>query len=133
MFRTAIEKVLVERRDCLRIILNYFSVNRNYLSLSMNGNISTIVPIVIQAVENLIPDANNRKRTFDAILELMSDRPGIAEPKTLLALLRYSNGSVEGFRKAAWQSHPHFWMDEIEHIFPTMKDAEEWVKSLSKS
>jgi hypothetical protein len=24
-------------------------------------------------------------------------------------------------------------MDEISHIFPTMKDAEEWVQSLSKS
>ena len=96
-------------------------------------NIPEIEPIVVLAVENLFPDVNTRKNAFKIILEITKERKGVADPKTLLALLCYSNGNVEKFQKSAWQSHPHFWMDEIEHIFPTMKDAEEWVKSISKS
>jgi hypothetical protein len=96
-------------------------------------NNSQIEPIVVQAVENLFPDVDTQKRAFKVILEIVKERQGVADPKTLLALLRYSNGNVENFRKAAWQSHPHFWMDEINPIFRTLKDAEEWVKSISKS
>ena len=72
-----------------------------------------------------------QKKTFECILEFKKDRKGVADLKTLLALLKYSNGNLELFRKSAWQSHPHFWMDEISHIFRTMEDAENWVKSLS--
>ena len=96
-------------------------------------NIPGIEPIVIQAVESLFPDVNTQKNTFECILEFKKDRKGVADLKTLLALLKYSNGDLELFRKSAWQSHPHFWMDEISHIFRTMEDAEKWVKSLSKS
>jgi hypothetical protein len=97
------------------------------------ANIPGIEPIVVQAVESLFPDTNTQKNAFNAILEVTKERKNVADPKTLLALLHYSNGDLEKFRKSAWQSHPHFWMDEIGHIFRTMEDAEEWVKSLSKS
>jgi hypothetical protein len=100
--------------------------------IPMPTNIPGIEPIVVQAVENLFPDVNTQKSAFESILEISKERKGVADPKTLLALLCYSNGNIEEFRKAAWQSHPHFWMDEIEHIFSTMKDAEEWVKSITK-
>ena len=96
-------------------------------------NIPGIEPIVVQAVENLFPDVNTQKNTFECILELRKDRKGVADLKTLLALLKYSKGDLELFRKSAWQSHPHFWMDEISHIFRTLEDAEKWVKSLSES
>ena len=96
-------------------------------------NIPGIEPIVVQAVENLFPDVNTQKNTFECILEFKKDRKGVADLKTLLALLKYSKGDLELFRKSAWQSHPHFWMDEISHIFRTMEDAEKWVKSLSET
>ena len=96
-------------------------------------NIPGIEPIVVQAVESLFPHVNTQKNTFECILEFKKDRKGVADLKTLLALLKYSKGDLELFRKSAWQSHPHFWMDEISHIFRTMEDAEKWVKSLSES
>jgi hypothetical protein len=96
-------------------------------------NIPEIEPIVVQAVEALFPDMDTRKSVFKIILQIIRERKGIADPKTQLALLRYSCGDVEKFRESAWQSHPHFWMDEIGQIFPAMKDAEAWVRSISKS
>lgn len=92
-----------------------------------------VEPIVVQAVENLFPDDVIQKDAFKCILEFKKDRKNTATPKTILALLKYSKGDLELFRKSAWQSHPHFWMDEISHIFNTIDDAEKWVKSLSES
>ena len=106
-----------------------FSKNRSSPIKTIPG----IEPIVVQAVENLFPDANDQNKIFEYILELKKDRKGVANLKTLLALLKYSKGDVELFRKSAWQSHPHFWMDEISHIFRTIEDAENWVKSLKES
>jgi hypothetical protein len=91
-------------------------------------NVPGIEPIVVQAIEHVFPSIQDQKRAFDYILEY--EGPGT---RSLLALLYYSKGDIEIFRDRSAQSHPHFWMDEISHIFPTMKDAEEWVKSLSKS
>jgi hypothetical protein len=99
----------------------------------MPMDIPGIEPIVVQAVESLFPDVNTQKRAYEYILQIKKERQGIADLKTLLALLKYSKGDVELFRKSAWQSHPHFWMDEISHIFRTLEDAEEWAKSISKS
>ena len=92
-----------------------------------------IEPIVAQAVESLFPDTDIQKETFEFILEFKKYRKGVADLKTLLALLKYSNGDLALFRKSAYQSHPHFWMDEISHIFRTVEDAEEWARSLSTS
>jgi len=96
-------------------------------------NIPGIEPIVVQAVESLIPDADTQKKTFECILEFKKDRKGVADLITILALLKYSKGDLALFRNSAWQSHPHFWMDEISPIFRTMEAAEKWVKSLSES
>ena len=96
-------------------------------------NIPGIEPIVVQAVENLFPNDSVQKEVFKSILEFKKARTNISTTQTILALLKYSNGDLELFRKSAWQSHPHFWMDEISHIFRTMEDAEKWVKSLSES
>jgi hypothetical protein len=53
----------------------------------------------------------------------------------LLALLSYSNGKRENILEANSPliGNYHFMMDEIEPIFPKMKNAEEWVKSITKS
>ena len=92
-----------------------------------------IEPIVVEEVESLFPDIDTQKKMFECIIEFKKDRKGVADLKTLLALLKYSKGDSELFRKSAWQSHPHFWMDEISHIFRTLEDAEKWAKSLSES
>ena len=96
-------------------------------------NISGIDPIVVQAVERLIPDVDEQDVLFDYILEVTKQRKSVGDLKTLLALLKYSGGDAEKFKASAWQSHPHFWMDEISHIFRSVEEAMEWVKSLSKS
>lgn len=96
-------------------------------------SIPGIEPIVVQAVENLFPDDGTQEEAFKSILEFKKDRTNTATPKTILALLKYSNGDLALFQKSAWQSHPHFWIDEINHIFRTMEDAEKWVESLSES
>jgi len=96
-------------------------------------SIPGIEPILVQAVEHIFPDANIQKDAFEFILELKERRKGVADLKTLLALLKYSDGDFEKFKKSSWQSHPHFWMDEISHIFRTVEDAENWVESLSES
>jgi len=96
-------------------------------------NIPGIEPIVVQAVENLFPDDSIQKEVFKSILEFKKGRTNATTTQTILALLKYSNGDLELFRRSAWQSHPHFWMDEISHIFNTMEDAEKWVRSLSES
>jgi hypothetical protein len=96
-------------------------------------NIPSIEPVVIQAVENLFQNEIVQEEAFKSILEFKKDRQNTATPITILALLKYSKGDLELFRKSAWQSHPHFWMDEISPIFRTMEDAERWVKSLAES
>jgi hypothetical protein len=63
--------------------------------------IPEIEPIVIQAVENLFSDVHEQETVFKYILEITKQRKGVADPRTLLALLRYSNGNVEDFHKAA--------------------------------
>ena len=65
-------------------------------------NIPGIEQIAVQAVKNLFPDANTQKKTFECILEFKKDREGVADLKTLLALLKYSKGDLELFRKSAW-------------------------------
>ncbi len=113
--------------------MNFFKKLSSNNTATPIKNIPGIEPIVVQAVESLFLDVNTQKSTFECILEFKQDRKGVADLKTLLALLKYSKGDLELFRKSAWQSHPHFWMDEISHIFLTMEDAEKWVKSLSES
>ena len=88
--------------------------------------VSEIEPIVVQAVECLFPDVRHHKYVFN----ILRERGGTL---TRLALLKYCDKDSEKLRAASYQSHPHFWMDEISPIFRTMEDAEEWVKSLEKS
>ena len=98
----------------------------------LTNNIPGFDPFVIKAVGYLFPDADTQKYVFESILEVTKERKSVGNLKTLLALLKYSSGDAEKFKDSAWQGHPHFWMDEISHIFRTDEDAREWVKSLSK-
>lgn len=111
--------------------MNFFKKLFNKNTTPPIKNIPEIEPILAQAVESLFREVDIQKSTFECILEFKKDRKGVADLITILALLKYSKGDLDLFRKSAWQSHPHFWMDEISHIFLTMEDAEKWVKSLS--
>ena len=93
---------------------------------SPTQRIPGIEPIVVHATEQIFLNVQDQKSAFAYIR-------GQNSPKLQLALLYYSEGNIEKLRKASAQSHPHFWMDDIAPIFSTMEDAEEWVKSLSKS
>ena len=94
-----------------------------------------IQPIVVQAIENLIPNIDDQKLAFTCVLELEKKGRTFRDPRVLLALLSYSAGKIENLRAAAAASHtdPRFWVEDIEPIFPKMKAAEEWVMSITKS
>jgi len=92
-----------------------------------------ISPIVVQAIEIVFPNIDDQKLVFNCILELEKRGRTFRDPRLLLALLSYSNGNIEKLQGSASVTHYHFWVEEIEPIFPKMKAAEEWVKSITKS
>jgi hypothetical protein len=96
------------------------------------NNVPDIEPIVKQTIEFLFKNIDNQKQARKIIRKYEKEKDS-ANLKTILALLKYSNGNVALLEKSAWQSHPHFWMDEISPIFQTIEDAEKWANSLSES
>ena len=87
-------------------------------------------PIVIQAIENLYPDIADQKKAFKYFLEYAEEHKNYF---TQLGMLAYSEGKIEQLPS------PHHWDDgrfNIEEISPIfsykMKNAEEWVKSITK-
>jgi hypothetical protein len=96
--------------------------------------VSGIPPIVVQTVEILFPNIDEQKQAFTCILELGKEGRAFRDPRLLLALLSYSDGKIRELQTAASRtSSPHFWGEEIAPIFPKMKAAEDWVKSIAKS
>jgi len=97
--------------------------------------IEGIPPIVVQAIENLFPKAVDQKHAFDYVLELKKRGRTYHNPEILLELLYYSQGKIENLLdvNSPLLGDYHFMMEQIEPIFPKMKDAEEWVKSITKS
>ncbi len=96
------------------------------------NNVPEIHSIVNKTVEFLFSNIDNQKKALKIIRKYERERDS-ANLKTILALLKYSDGDVALLEKSAWQSHPHFWMDEISPIFRTVEDAEKWANSLSES
>ena len=95
--------------------------------------VSGIPPIVVQAIENLFPSSDDQKQAFNSVLKLEETGRAFRDPRLLLALLSYSNGNLENLQTAILQTAPQFWGEEVAPIFPKMKNAEEWVKSITKS
>lgn len=95
------------------------------------NDVPEVEPIVRQAVEHLFKTHDIQKKALKIIRKYNRERDS-ANTKTTLALIKYSNGDLALFEKSTWQSHPHFWMDEISPIFRTLEDAEKWVKSLTE-
>lgn len=92
--------------------------------------------IVVQAIENLYPDPERQKKVFKYALEyIITCKEKIKRDDTngLLAILAYSNGRIESLPSPSLWFDGRFRIEEIDNMFPKMKNAEEWVKSITKN
>lgn len=90
-----------------------------------------VEPIVVQAIENFFPNTDDQQRAFKYSLEYMGAKYGGSTLK-LLAILADTGGTVDRL------PDPKLWSDgrfnvELSDTFSRMKDAEAWVKSITKS
>lgn len=95
-----------------------------------------IEPILVQAIENWFPNPDDQNYVFRYILAVkkIEGRP-YRDPRLLLGLLAYSKGKIENLidPNSDYIREPRFMGEEIYSIFPNMKAAEEWVKSITKT
>jgi len=96
-----------------------------------------VEPIVVQAIENFFPNIEDQQKAFQYALKYKDRNKG--NTRILLALLAYTkgydnNGHVEVLvdLDSGLLGNFHFMRDQIEPIFPNMKVAQEWVKSITK-
>ena len=92
-------------------------------------SIPGLEPIVVQAIENLFPNAEEQKKAFSYALEYKEAK--YSTTLKLLAMLADSKGKIESLYD------PKLWSDgrfnvELADTFSKMKDAEAWVKSITK-
>ena len=94
-----------------------------------------IEPIVVQAIENLFPNRDDQKSAFRYVLAVKEIGRPYRDPRLLLALLSYSKGKIENLiaPDSDAMREPRFLGEEVYPIFPNMKAAEEWVKSITKT
>ena len=97
--------------------------------------VSGIPPIVVQAIENLFPNIDHQTIAFMYVRELKESGRAFRDAKLFLALLAYSDGEIQKLRLAVsnMRCSAHFRWEEIDPIFPKMRNAEEWVKSITKT
>ena len=91
-------------------------------------------PIIVQAIENLYPDVEQQKKVFKYSLDYIrtyKEKIKRDDTKGLLALLAYSNGRIESLPSSSHWFDGRFRIEEIDNMFPKMKNAEEWVKSIT--
>ena len=97
-------------------------------------DIPGLEPIIVQAIENLYPDIEQQKKVFEYALEYKrAYKEKIKRDDTtgLLAMLAYSNGKIESLPSPSLWFFGRFRIEEIDNMFPKMKNAEEWVKSIT--
>jgi hypothetical protein len=98
-------------------------------------NVPGLEPIIVQAIENLYPDKEQQKKVFKYALDYtQAYKEKIKRHDTmgLLAMLAYSNGRIESLPDPSLWFYGRFRIEDIDNMFPKMKNAEEWVKSISK-
>jgi len=119
----------------MSIFKNLFSKGEPFIP-TPTQEVPGIEPIIVQAIENLFPNRDDQKYAFRYILVVkeIQGRP-YRDPRLLLGLLSYSNGKTENLidPNSELIREPRFMGEEIYSIFPNMKAAEEWVKSITKS
>jgi len=96
-------------------------------------SIPGLKPIIVQAIENLYPDVEDQKKAFAYALEWSKwvGRDTNFNTLILLAMLADTNGKIGRLYNPSRWSDGHF-IGELAGNFPKMKDAEEWVKSITK-
>jgi hypothetical protein len=95
-------------------------------------SIPGLAPIVVQAIENLYLDVDDQKKAFKYSLEYAEKYKRDATI-SLLSMLAYSKGKIEQLPSPQLWSDGRFNGEEISPIFSyKMKNAEEWVKSITK-
>jgi hypothetical protein len=94
-------------------------------------SIPGLEPIVVQAIENLYPIVEDQKQVFQWALNYKKAMIR-KDTKGLLAMLAYSEGKIKELPGPDIWLDGHFRGEMIDPIFPKMKDAEEWVKSITK-
>ena len=98
--------------------------------------VSGLEPIVVQAIENLYPEEEQQMKVFNYALEYTrayKEKIKRDDTKGLLAMLAYSNGRIESLPGPSLWFFGRFRIEEIDNMFPRMRDAEEWVKSITKA
>ena len=103
---------------------------------SPTQNIPGLEPIIVQTIENLYPDIEQQKKVFKyAVDYILAYKEKIKrdDTKGLLAMLAYSNGRIESLPSPSLWFDGRFRIEEIDNMFRKMNDAEEWVKSITKS
>jgi hypothetical protein len=95
-------------------------------------SIPGLEPIAVQAIENLYPDVEDQKQAFQWALNYKKEMKR-DDTKGLLAMLAYSEGEIKKLPGPSLWLDGHFRGEMIDPIFPKMKDAEEWVKSTTKT
>lgn len=128
--------ILISTKDIKEISMSFF---KNLFSKGESKgetfvptptqNIPGVEPIVVQAIENLYPDAEDQKKAFKYSLEYTEKYKG--RTLALLAMLADSNGKIERLPDPGLWSDGRFNIDLLD-TFRKMKDAEEWVKSITK-
>ena len=113
---------------------NLFSKGESFIP-TPTQEVSGIQPIVVQAIENLFPTIDDQKHAFKYVLAVQEIGRAYRDPRLLLALLFYSHGKTESLLdpNSPLIRDGRFMVEEIEPIFPKMKAAEEWVKSITNN
>ena len=115
---------------------NLFSKDETFVP-APTQNIPGLEPIVVQAVENLFPNIEDQKELFNGLLEHSKN----ASSLMMLALLSISGSEidVESAKKYVIQNtsspidgtNTEYFISRDSGFFK-MKDAEKWVKSITK-
>jgi hypothetical protein len=98
--------------------------------------ISGLEPIVVQAIESLFPDLGQQEMVMKYALDYKREcrsKTGRDDLKGLLSMLAYSKGRAESLPAPSRWFDGRFRIEEIDHVFRGMKDAEEWVRSIVKT
>jgi len=97
-------------------------------------SIPGLKPIIVQAIENLYPDVEDQKKAFAYALKYVEAKvggDGDFATRILLAMLSDTEGKIEKLYDPNLWSDGHF-IGDLAGNFPKMKDAEAWVKSITK-
>jgi len=106
---------------------NLFSKGEAFVPTPMQ-NIPGVEPILVQAIENLWRDGEDQKKAFKYVLEYKESKYGKRDSTIqLLALLAMSNGIINELPD--WTKVPG---RDLADTFLTMKQAQTWVKSITK-